>query len=187
MQETRVLSLGWEDPAGRRKQQSTPVFLSESRSVLSNSLWLHGLWGEAWVWSLGWEDPLEGFCGVGCSPGVGYPTHFSILAWRIPWIVYSPWGHKQSDMTERLSLSLPVFLSGRSHGQRSLMGCSLWDCQRVGHNLKTKQQQLHQLKVESLKKKIIMMLKPQLLFCILQILTDLVRKFSLETFQIFHR
>ena len=67
------------------------------------------------------------------------------------------------------------------------MGCSLWDCQRVGHNLKTKQQQLHQLKVESLKKKIIMMLKPQLLFCILQILTDLVRKFSLETFQIFHR
>ena len=68
------------------------------------------------------------------------------------------------------------------------MGCSLWDCQRVGHDLKTKQQQLHQLKVESLKKKIIMvLLKPQLLSCILQILTDLVRKFSLETFQIFHR
>ena len=29
----------------------------------------------AWVWSLGWEDPLE----------KGKATHSSILAWRIPW------------------------------------------------------------------------------------------------------
>ena len=29
-----------------------------------------------WVWSLGWEDPLE----------EGPATHWSILAWRIPWI-----------------------------------------------------------------------------------------------------
>ena len=28
-----------------------------------------------WVWSLGWEDPLE----------KGKATHSSILAWRIPW------------------------------------------------------------------------------------------------------
>ena len=34
---------------------------------------------ETWVWSLGWEDPLE----------KGKSTHFSILAWRIPWTVYS--------------------------------------------------------------------------------------------------
>ena len=31
-------------------------------------------------------------------------THSSILAWRIPWMrnltVYSPWGHKQLDMSE---------------------------------------------------------------------------------------
>ena len=32
-------------------------------------------------------------------------THSSILAWRIPWKeepggLYSPWGHKESDMTE---------------------------------------------------------------------------------------
>ena len=31
----------------------------------------------------------------------------SILAWRIPWTEepegYSPWGHKESDMTEQLS------------------------------------------------------------------------------------
>ena len=30
---------------------------------------------ETWVWSLGWEDPLE----------EGTATHSSILAWRIPW------------------------------------------------------------------------------------------------------
>ena len=29
---------------------------------------------ETWVWSLGWEDPLE----------KGAATHSSILAWRIP-------------------------------------------------------------------------------------------------------
>ena len=33
-------------------------------------------------------------------------THSSILAWRIPWTEepgYSPWDHKESDMTERPS------------------------------------------------------------------------------------
>ena len=51
---------------------------------------------ETWVPSLGWEDPLE----------KGMATHTSILAWRIPWTVYSPWGRKESDGTEQLSLSL---------------------------------------------------------------------------------
>ena len=46
---------------------------------------------ETWVWSLGWEDALE----------KGKATHSSILAWGIPW---SPWDHKKSDTTERLSL-----------------------------------------------------------------------------------
>ena len=51
------------------------------------------------VRSLGWEDPLE----------KEMATHSSILAWRIPWIkepgrLYSPWGHKELDTTERLSL-----------------------------------------------------------------------------------
>ena len=35
-------------------------------------------------------------------------THSSILAWRIPWteeslVDYSPWGCKESDVTERLT------------------------------------------------------------------------------------
>ena len=34
---------------------------------------------EAWARSLGWEDPLE----------KGTATHSSILAWRIPWTVWS--------------------------------------------------------------------------------------------------
>ena len=50
---------------------------------------------ETWVQSLGWEDPLE----------KGKATHSSILAWRIPWTIY-PWGHKELDMTEQLSLKL---------------------------------------------------------------------------------
>ena len=45
---------------------------------------------ETWVRSLGWEDPLE----------KGKTTHSSILDWRL----YSPWGHKELDTTERLSL-----------------------------------------------------------------------------------
>ena len=49
---------------------------------------MHALWAQP----LGWEDSLE----------KGKATHFSILAWRL----YSLWGHKESDMTERLSLSL---------------------------------------------------------------------------------
>ena len=36
---------------------------------------LPAMW-ETWVQSLGWEDPLE----------KGMATHFSILAWKIPWI-----------------------------------------------------------------------------------------------------
>ena len=45
---------------------------------------------ETWVQFLGWEDLLE----------QGKAIHFSILACRI-----RPWGHKESDTTEQLSLS----------------------------------------------------------------------------------
>ena len=35
-------------------------------------------------------------------------THSSILAWRIPRSLagYSPWGHKESDTAEQLTLTL---------------------------------------------------------------------------------
>ena len=35
----------------------------------------------------------------------GTATHSSILAWRIPWTIYSPRCHKESNTTERISLS----------------------------------------------------------------------------------
>ena len=35
----------------------------------------------------------------------------------------------------------PVFLPGKSHGQRSLVGYSPWGGKRVGHDLATEQQQ----------------------------------------------
>ena len=46
---------------------------------------------------MGWEDPLE----------KGMAAHSSIRAWRISWM-YSPWGRKELDMTERLSLKKSI-------------------------------------------------------------------------------
>ena len=45
---------------------------------------------ETWVPALGWEDLLE----------KGTATHSSILAWSVPWAVYSLWGCKELDTTE---------------------------------------------------------------------------------------
>ena len=45
---------------------------------------------ETWVRSLDQEDPLEEVMA----------THSSILALKIPWTGYSPWGRKELDMTE---------------------------------------------------------------------------------------
>ena len=53
---------------------------------------------ETWIRSLDWEDPME----------KGMKTHPGFLAWRIPWTRslagYSPWGHKESNMTEHTYL-----------------------------------------------------------------------------------
>ena len=54
--------------------------------------------------TLGQEDPLE----------KGMTTHSSIPAWRIPWTEepdgYSPWGHKELDRTEPLTIELAPIL-----------------------------------------------------------------------------
>ena len=55
---------------------------------------LLAMW-ETWVWSLGWEDPLEK---GKATHSVFWPGEFHGL--------YSPWGQKESDMTEWLSLSI---------------------------------------------------------------------------------
>ena len=58
---------------------------------------------ETRVQSLGQEDPLE----------KEMATHSNILAWKIPWTeepgrLYSPWGCKESDRTERLHFHFPI-------------------------------------------------------------------------------
>ena len=53
---------------------------------------------ETWVQSLGGEDTLE----------KEMATHSNIFAWRIPWmsmVDYSPWDHKESDMTKWLTFT----------------------------------------------------------------------------------
>ena len=51
--------------------------------------------------------------GLGRAPGVGNDTRFSLLAGIIPWTEEtgdpSPWGHKESDTTERLSMHALLF------------------------------------------------------------------------------
>ena len=51
---------------------------------------------ETWVRSLGGEDPP--------GEGKGYPLQYSGLENSMD-CMYSPWGRKESDMTEQLSLS----------------------------------------------------------------------------------
>ena len=46
-----------------------------------------------------------------------------------PWVGRIPWRRKWQPT--------PVFLPGKSHGQRSLAGYSPWGCQRAGHALLT--------------------------------------------------
>ena len=59
---------------------------------------------ETWVWSLGWEDPLE----------KGKSTYSSILAWRMPWTV-------KSMGSQRVRLSDFHFLS-----ERPTIGHFIW-------------------------------------------------------------
>ena len=59
---------------------------------------------EMYVQSLSLEDCLE----------KGMATHSSILAWRILWTAepgsYSPWDHKELDMTEQLTLYIHTLI-----------------------------------------------------------------------------
>ena len=71
MQETPVRFRGW-----RRDRLPIPVQYSWASLVAQLVKNLPAMW-ETWVPSLGWDDPLK----------KGKATHYSILAWRIPWTV----------------------------------------------------------------------------------------------------
>jgi len=68
---------------------------------------------ETWVQSLGWEDLLEKRMATYTSilPGEFYGQR-SLVG-------YTPWGRKESDMTEQLTNVYPVPLEPPSHSSRS--------------------------------------------------------------------
>ena len=74
----------------------TPLIPSPTSLVVQLVKDPPAMW-ETWIQSLGWEDPLEESMAI----------HSSTLAWRIPMerslVGCSPWGRKESDVTERLS------------------------------------------------------------------------------------
>ena len=72
--------------------------------------------------------------------------------WGLPWCLsgkeyicqcrryrFDPWARK--ILWRRKQQPAPVFLPGRSRGQRNLVGYSPWGCKSVGHDLETKQEQ----------------------------------------------
>ena len=67
---------------------------------------------ETWVWSLGQDDPLD----------KGMATHFSMLAWRIPWTEepggLQSTGSQESDSAERLHVRFLFFMVMHSHLER---------------------------------------------------------------------
>ena len=77
------------------KQQTDYSSVTSSSLVAQMVKHLPTMW-ETWVRSLGWEDLLE----------KEMTTHSSIPAWRQgqrSLVGYSPWGCKESDMTEQLN------------------------------------------------------------------------------------
>ena len=114
MQETRVWSLGWED------------ILEKEMATHSSIL----------AWRIPWTEEPGGLQSMGLQR-VGYDwatnTHKGIrgLPWRFSsrvlqckrhkfhlWVGKIPWRRKR--------LPTPVFLPGKSHGQKSLAGYSPW-------------------------------------------------------------
>ena len=79
-------------PLSTREAQDIPVIIFLVAQLVKNLPAMR----ETKVWFLSWEDPLE----------KGKATHSSILAWRIPWTI--PWGHKESNTTEWLSLLMYI-------------------------------------------------------------------------------
>ena len=106
--------------------------------------------------SQGWQSPLfiveqktksrsPVFCKASLvvqwvkNPPAMKETQVRSLGWFDPWVGFNPWVRKIP--WRKKWQPTPVFLPGKSHGQRSLPGYSPWGRRRVKHNLGTKQQQ----------------------------------------------
>ena len=75
--------------------ETVPDCLRHKASLVDQNL---PVMQEAWVRSLGWEDPLE----------TGKATHSSILVWRIPWTVLVQ-GVAKLYMAEQFSQDIRKF------------------------------------------------------------------------------
>ena len=71
---SRVWEVQWFCVFTNTHHFSLFIFSHFNRSLVAQSVKNAPAMWETWVWSLGWEDPLE----------EGMATHSSILAWRIP-------------------------------------------------------------------------------------------------------
>ena len=109
-----LLEIGWRPPPSQSEElrgiEVVRVFYfsttSKGASLVAQTLKNLPTMQEAWIQSLGQEDPLE----------KGMATHSNILAWRIPWTeepgrLYSPWGSKVSDTTEWLAIHFKLIYS----------------------------------------------------------------------------
>ena len=138
MPETRVRSLGWEDPLEKEMAIHSRTiawkipWTREPGRLQSTGLQRVGL---DWVTSLSLWSHLE----------KGMAPHSSTLAWKIPWMeepgrlqsmgslrVGHDWATSLWLFTfmhwRRKRQPTPVFLPGESQGRGSLVGCRLWGC-----------------------------------------------------------
>ena len=115
---------------------------------------------ETWVWSLGWEDPLEkkwqptpvflpgkshgqrslvGYSPWSCRVRYNWATNIHTENWvalMIDWLrIWLQSGKGVWGWRRKWQLT-PVLLSGKFHGWRSLIGNSPWGC-RVGYDWAT--------------------------------------------------
>ena len=69
---------------------------------------------ETWLRSLGWEDPLKGNAPTPVFEPGEFHGQRSLVG-------YSPWGHRESDATERLKHKLWPSIPKQSTGMHSFV------------------------------------------------------------------
>ena len=100
-QETRIQSMGWEDP------------LEEGTATHSSTL----------AWRISWTEEHGGLLSTGCKEsGTTERLHFHFHSLEETLILGKTEGWRRKWQP------LLVFLPGESHGQRSLVGYSPWGC-----------------------------------------------------------
>ena len=99
---------------GQESGSSSLGWASLVAQMVKNS---SAMW-ETWVQSLVWEDALD-----------GNPLQYSCLEnphGQKRLVAYSPWGHREPDMTERLSAQHTI-LGSMAQGLRGVVSvCQLW-------------------------------------------------------------